>query len=262
PMDIKTYRARSMHEALQLVRRELGPEAAVLRTREIGAGLLGWLRGGRQIEVLASGKISVPSRLQRQATESEVISLKHTSVGQTAKTPTYVVELDAGLDLEMEGKKTQDRSRQAGHFKPRPARTGKWQTGCLDLPDALLKVFADLIEAEFHEDVARRLVEDLYENASPTELSHTGQLRLRLARMIEAQVAVTGEIDLSTKARRIVALVGPTGVGKTTTIAKLAASFRLRQQKQVGLVTVDTYRIAAVEQLRTYADIMDLPMEV
>jgi flagellar biosynthesis protein FlhF len=56
--------------------------------------------------------------------------------------------------------------------------------------------------------------------------------------------------------------VGPTGVGKTTTIAKLAANFRLRDRHNVGLITVDTYRIAAVEQLRTYADIIDLPMEV
>jgi flagellar biosynthesis protein FlhF len=52
------------------------------------------------------------------------------------------------------------------------------------------------------------------------------------------------------------------GVGKSTTIAKLAANYRLREKLRVGLITVDTYRIAAVEQLRTYADIMDLPMEV
>ena len=58
------------------------------------------------------------------------------------------------------------------------------------------------------------------------------------------------------------ALVGPTGVGKTTTIAKLAAHYRLKEKRRVGLITVDTYRIAAVEQLRTYADIIDLPMQV
>jgi flagellar biosynthesis protein FlhF len=62
--------------------------------------------------------------------------------------------------------------------------------------------------------------------------------------------------------RSVVALVGPTGVGKTTTIAKLAAHYRLREQCRVGLITVDTYRIAAVEQLKTYAEIMDLPLEV
>ena len=58
------------------------------------------------------------------------------------------------------------------------------------------------------------------------------------------------------------ALVGPTGVGKTTTIAKLAANYHLKEKLRVGLITVDTYRIAAVEQLRTYADIIDLPMQV
>jgi flagellar biosynthesis protein FlhF len=56
--------------------------------------------------------------------------------------------------------------------------------------------------------------------------------------------------------------VGTTGAGKTTTIAKLTAQFRLRNQFRVGLLTIDTYRIAAVEQLRTYAEIMDVPLEV
>ncbi|NLY88904.1 MAG: flagellar biosynthesis protein FlhF [Firmicutes bacterium] len=60
----------------------------------------------------------------------------------------------------------------------------------------------------------------------------------------------------------VVALVGPTGVGKTTTIAKLAANFALFEGKSVGLVTIDTYRIAAVEQLKTYAEILNLPLRV
>lgn len=59
-----------------------------------------------------------------------------------------------------------------------------------------------------------------------------------------------------------IALVGPTGVGKTTTIAKLAAAYKLRHHVRVGLITCDTYRIAAVEQLRTYANIIDLPLKV
>lgn len=58
----------------------------------------------------------------------------------------------------------------------------------------------------------------------------------------------------------IVALVGPTGVGKTTTIAKLAANMKLRENKRVGLITIDSYRIAAVEQLRTYAQILRVPV--
>ena len=60
----------------------------------------------------------------------------------------------------------------------------------------------------------------------------------------------------------VVALIGPTGVGKTTTIAKLAASFKFVNGYDVGLVTLDTYRIAAVQQLKTYADIIGIPVNV
>lgn len=62
--------------------------------------------------------------------------------------------------------------------------------------------------------------------------------------------------------RTVIALVGPTGVGKTTTVAKLAAQFALRRGRQVGLITTDTYRIAAVDQLRKYASILHVPLEV
>ncbi len=67
---------------------------------------------------------------------------------------------------------------------------------------------------------------------------------------------------VSAEGKRVKALVGPTGVGKTTTLAKLAARFALEQKQKVGLITMDTYRIASVDQLQTYADIMKLPLLV
>ena len=131
-----------------------------------------------------------------------------------------------------------------------------------DLPQSLFRLYTDLIEAEVNEETARDLVERLRRESAPHDLEDVMLLRARMARMIEEQIVTTGPIHVESGRRRLVALVGPTGVGKTTTIAKLAANFRLREKKKVGLITVDTYRIAAVEQLRTYADIIDLPMHV
>jgi flagellar biosynthesis protein FlhF len=130
-----------------------------------------------------------------------------------------------------------------------------------ELPESLFQVFVDLIEADVSEEVARDLVERL-RAAAPEDLADPARLKQCVARLVESQIAIAGPIDLAGPGRRLVALVGPTGVGKTTTIAKLAANFRLRDQRRVGLITVDTYRMAAVEQLRAYADIIDLPMEI
>jgi flagellar biosynthesis protein FlhF len=131
-----------------------------------------------------------------------------------------------------------------------------------DLPEALFRLFTDLIEADLSEEAARDLVERVHIEAPDAELSDPLLVKARVVRMIEADLQAVGPIAVTPGRRRLAALVGPTGVGKTTTIAKLAADYRLKQKRNVGLITVDTYRIAAVEQLRTYAEIIDLPMHV
>ena len=84
----------------------------------------------------------------------------------------------------------------------------------------------------------------------------------QLQRAVARELKLAGPIRTQPGERHVVALVGPTGVGKTTTIAKLAAGFRIEARRRVGLLTIDTFRIAAVQQLQAYAEIMDLPMEV
>ena len=83
-----------------------------------------------------------------------------------------------------------------------------------------------------------------------------------MAECIERMLPGTEPCAAPAGGREIIALVGPTGVGKTTTIAKLAAQCKLRERRRVALITTDTYRIAAVAQLRAYADILSLPLEV
>lgn len=130
------------------------------------------------------------------------------------------------------------------------------------VPEELFEVYLNLIQQEVAEDIARDLVEKLRSELSPQQLADRAAITARLqdfiAQMIPTQVPVAGNIGRP----RVIVLIGPTGVGKTTTIAKLAANLKLRQNRQVGLITIDTYRIAAVEQLRTYAQIIKVPLSV
>lgn len=246
-MEVRTYRASTLQDALCKVREELGAHAAVLQTREAPLSrLFGWLPGMRMIEVTASADIHVPSRFPDVAVArqpdhdpppSPIAPLEATNnemAEQLAALQTMVAELCR-------------RTRGAG------------QT---DLPEACFQLYASLIDAEAPEDLARALVERTRAELTNDEAQDPDVLRSRLLTVIERDVTVAGPIDARAGHCRVVALVGPTGVGKTTTIAKLAANFRLRDKRKIGLITVDTYRVAAVEQLRTYAEIIDLPMEV
>ncbi len=100
------------------------------------------------------------------------------------------------------------------------------------------------------------------ERLEPDEAHLPEAVRDALRDAVESCLPIAPPIGVIPGTRRVVALVGPTGVGKTTTVAKLAANFKLVHGLKPGLVTVDTFRIAAVEQLRTYAEIIDLPLAV
>lgn len=131
-----------------------------------------------------------------------------------------------------------------------------------EIPSELFDIYTQLIDADIEDDLARELVFGLRKEATPEQIHDPVAARSVLSALVERDLRCTDPILTKSGRRRVVALVGPTGVGKTTTIAKLAANFRLRDGIRMGLVTVDTYRIAAVEQLRTYAEIIDLPMKV
>lgn len=258
-MEVRTFRARSMQEALGLVRRELGPTAAVLHTREVGRdGLLGWFAGGRRIEVTASTGVNVPSRLAGAAKPAAA-----SPVQRVAETPAR-----NAVSYEREG--TVERVRSENEIRGQLNQLQSMveelcrrsPNNSRELPEELFHLYTDLIDAELGEEVARELIEQVRGELTEDDLLDAALLESRVARLVESEIRVAGPIRVVAGERRLVALVGPTGVGKTTTIAKLAANFRLREKRRVGLITVDTYRIAAVEQLRTYADIIDLPMKV
>jgi flagellar biosynthesis protein FlhF len=135
--------------------------------------------------------------------------------------------------------------------------------GTPDVPDELFEHYRQLIEQEVAEELAREIIRKLKESIRPEHLANVDFVRDKIAEHVERLIPSAGPImRCKSVGPHVVALIGPTGVGKTTTIAKLAAHLKLREQRRVGMITIDTYRIAAVDQLKRYAEILDAPLKV
>lgn len=132
-----------------------------------------------------------------------------------------------------------------------------------EMPAGLLGMYLELVGQDLSEELADRIV-----NAARLEISDEDDEPAMRDAVLRHLAELVPAADPSLPRRSpdgrplTIALIGPTGVGKTTTLAKLAATCKLKQGRNVGLVTCDTYRIAAVDQLRTYANIIGLPLEV
>jgi flagellar biosynthesis protein FlhF len=256
-MKIKRYEASSIQEAIIKIKNDLGENAILLSSKR--------LRGGRnplfelmaaadeiqadrrgstpQAEPRGTGKTpAVPSESQDMlhAFRKDLEDLKALVIEANRKNILYgeLMELKESLStfFDMLGiRKTEG--------KPQP----------------LSKLYYNLVAGGVSKDRAYRLVGTIRKGLTArAEDDYDGILR-SAEELIQKSLVPSYE---RTRQGRIVAFVGPTGVGKTTTLAKLAARWSLEESKKVGLVTADTYRIAAVEQLRTYAKIMGLPLEV
>lgn len=133
------------------------------------------------------------------------------------------------------------------------------------MPRQLFDLYLQLIGQDMSEELADRIIREVQAELAPAELEDQERVRAavrdRLVRFIPISTDPIAPCENQRGPLRL-ALIGPTGVGKTTTVAKLAATFKLRHRKKVGLITSDTYRIAAVDQLRTYANIIGLPLQV
>ncbi len=231
-MHIRTFRAASLQDALEQIRQQMGPDASVLHTRQVRDGWMGWL--GRTYVEVTAGLGNTNGQL-----------VMDTDEGQREREIDSRFAAHSGLSLES-GPSKETLNERSG------------------IPLQLQAYREELVDSGVSPAIVQRWIDATISfAASLGDASGRGTPWLEhLQRTVGRDLRIGSPIRTQAGDRRIVALVGPTGVGKTTTVAKLAAGFRIEARRRVGLLTIDTFRIAAVQQLRAYAEIMDLPMEV
>ena len=239
------------------VKLELGREAVILHTRRFKTGGMLGLFGNERVEVMAAVDDAL---LETPAVKTVVAPAMPTVAAvmppqQTHETVAPVsVPLTPVKTAEPEWKQELAEMRSLLERALHESKQGA---------DAVASAAVEkLLQADVLQPVAESLVRQdpvLYQwKGTLTEPAFTE----RLERLVEQGLGKVSGVALNGSAPHVVALLGPTGVGKTTTIAKLAAYFSLQKGMRVSLITADTYRISAVEQLKTYAEIMGLQLEI
>ena len=254
-MNLKTFQGATMAEALDRVKRGLGRDAVILQTRTVRKGGLFGLGGREIVEITASTEVNVmprPARTLTPARNEALVKLFEKDRPQPGQ-PGQPRPDSLMLKDELAA------IRQMVGDLVRQNRSAKMP----ELPEELFEAYMHLLESEVADELARQIIQSLRSQMSGQESADRRRVRDALVDCISRMIPTAGGVKLEPSDRaRVVALVGPTGVGKTTTVAKLAANYKLRESRRVGLVTIDTYRIAAVNQLATYAQIIDVPLKV
>jgi flagellar biosynthesis protein FlhF len=262
-MRIKTFYAKTMAEALQDIKSGLGPDALLLSTKEIrGRSCAGIGSSGFEVVAATDSRDDLDQSSacadRSDATDARLPLSQDEKIG-----PTEAALLESAVysPVSVPDQRADPESEPSAGKKSQVRKTSRPSPGGNKPPFAgavLLDLYNDLIQSGVHDWLAERLVSDAITGLTPKQRSSRPVVFRALAGVARALISDSPNED-GLPAKRVVAFVGPTGVGKTTSIAKLAAYLALLKRKKVVLMTLDSHRIGAVEQLRTYAGLMGIP---
>jgi flagellar biosynthesis protein FlhF len=242
-MNLQRFTAPDMKEALVKVRKTLGEDAIILKTRKIRKGGMLSFLAGELVEVTAASPDRKP--VQPQVSPNNVALVK---AGIGAQESLEVIQ-----DLR------EELSELKGHVRNLSEQV-KYER-MPSLPKHLADYYKILAASGMDQKLVKDLTQTLNLKYKGEELENGSLVSRELTRMVSAKIPVRRPPKSTNGKARILALIGPTGVGKTTTLAKLVTSYRFWGRDRTTLVSADTYRVAAVEQLKTFAAIAGLSME-
>jgi len=251
-MRLKTYIVNNVTEAIPMIKRDLGVDALILNTKKVKTGGFLGLFKKEKLEVIAAVE-SKPSEKKKttepviQEVQAQEIEIEETPELEQTSEPAVNEEEALTTELISELKSIKK-------FMLQSIEEDR-------LPDVLKAFNKQLIDQGIDTEIRSELLAKLM-LVLDQHPNYSDEKTLAIARKEIISLIKTYQKRPSRRKVDIICFIGPTGVGKTTTIAKIAADYLLSDEKKVGLITSDTYRIAAVEQLKTYASILNIPIRV
>lgn len=238
-MKMKSFFAPTVEEAIELARHEMGPEALLINSRKAPPEA----RGLGEYEVVFA---LLPEEAGEKASEPPVAP-RAESPSKDAVT----------LELALLRKQMEEMGRAFTSLK---AHTTSWAAPAPEFAE----IYSRLIEYDFSGELAQEIVKQAHARLDPDAASRprrktpfdANAIERAVRTEVEHVVSVDATLEATAEKARVVALVGPPGGGKTTTLVKLAVSYGLTSSRRVHLISADTRRVSGAEQLRTYAAII------
>lgn len=272
-MTINKFQGKTQEEAVEKAKKEMGESVVIMNVKEIKPKGLFSAFKSTTFEVTAAleekeQQVNLFSALNTQRKNHETINyaadekieIPRENVSSYHKTDS---EENNGLEEKIESLQNLLEKNLSGEEKAvdKLIRSGEKENGAQsEMLRCIRMIYEVLLDNEVNERYVNQIMDDVERS-----LRSTAGMDVVLSNVYQKMILKFGQpykLELTAGQPKVVFFIGPTGVGKTTTIAKIASKFKVDMGKRVAFLTADTYRIAAAEQLRTYANILDAPLTV
>ena len=278
-MTINKFTGKTKEEAIECAKQAFGPNAVIMNIKEIKPkGLFGIFKSStyevtaamdekKQTQTITTSQLArttLPGKIDYKADEEiKMPSFAPKSASETLKptpAPAAPKAAEQTSDIEQEIKELDSIAKmmESTFDKPQNKEPSKPQSA-QELKFVRI-LYKTLLDNEVDEKYINQILDEIEKFLRPGN-----SLDVILSNVYQKLILRFGQpetIKVNGKKPRVVFFVGPTGVGKTTTIAKIASKFKVNYNKNIAFITADTYRIAATDQLRTFANILDTPLSV
>ena len=275
-MVIKKFTGRTENEAVELAKKELGNGIVIMNVRIVKKkGISGWL-GAKLTEVtvaLEEEGDTLKSAHRETTTKTSSESVKSGEAGRmTHNTVNVMSESSQNIEKKLDSlqtllvdrfKQQEEKQEQLNREEATEEENGKEKESAEETGEQekfIRLLYNTMLENEVDEKYANQIIDDVEKIKKPN--LPFDYILANVYQKIVLKFGRSEGIAPAEKGPRVLLFIGPTGVGKTTTIAKIASHYCMEEKKKVALLTADTYRIAAAEQLRTYANILEVPFRV